>query len=37
MLLEVMDFTPLIVLTAPSILSVTSRSITSGLAPLSVV
>ncbi len=32
-LLEVIDFTPLIVLTAPSILSVMSTSITSGLAP----
>ena len=33
-LLEVMLFTPLIVLTAPSILSVMSTSMTSGLAPL---
>ena len=32
-LLEVIVFTPLIVLTAPSILSVMSTSITSGLAP----
>ena len=32
-LLEVIAFTPLIVLTAPSILSVMSTSITSGLAP----
>jgi len=32
-LLDVMDFTPLIVLTAPSSLSVISTSMTSGLAP----